>query len=780
MLSRFRRGLSFLRNLLLNPIRILSSPNRSGVAAVTILILLIATAASAFALKGYFAPTNEFQAFEVPASQLSTIYSFVPNESASLPTTNFSVLYNSSQNATVVNDTLLGSFSSPNVTAVTFQENTYVNADRYPYFAVSVTTAPSFTSTSGFGFGLRFQAGLADGSVVLLMNDSLPVEHVRSGGTIVLSVDVLNYRAMIVNITGIRIYAEERAGINSNYSIQVNSITSYSLKQVSSCLSPVCYVPLNLPNNTGYFDTLVADTVFTGTSNYNLALSYDNQIVVSRPYSNGTSHVSIQGSSQFRLLSSQGILLASTPLIPNAVYVISTSVPTSLQLNDLKLTFTPAPTLAIGSPVSSQTSIVLLFSELILVFGLPAELLLFRHRLSWRVTLLAGISIRLMIMPWTGHPFDTLLWIRTAYLYYHQGWTPIFYNPPTIFAIAVPTGFMQFYYLLGLNYVDTNFLFHYGGVLATLFVKMPFLLADVASATILAKVSQNRMYSMFYFLNPFSIYVSAVWGEYEGLATLALIAGYVAIAKLRPGLDTIAGFGSLLLGGLIELFGFLVVPFLAVYFAIRKRYLESALPVLGTIIVLLIPSSLNQFFLLNFVNTSSPTLQPDVYSFSGNFGINSQLPFFVGVAASAIVGFYSLIRTSAFFSTIAPVSAVIISFELFALNHPQLMLIPLGLMILLFAARNDAEGVVFVWICGAILAFISMVGTQSFAYLLTGEGYYLIPLIEGGQHLKFYAVGLLIVSAGLLARAYKNVPLWLNSLFIVAFVSFGWFMVNFV
>ena len=766
---------------ILNPFwRRLLSLNRPQRAFAIVLLLLIATATSAVALRGHFAPapTDQFQGIDF--GQVNTIYSFVANESIFLPTTNFSVLYNSSQNATVANDTLLGSFSSPNVTAVTFQENTYVNADRYPYFAVSVTTAPGFTSTSGFGFGLRFQAGLADGSVVLLMNDSLPVEHVRSGGTIVLSVDVLNYRAMIVNITGIRIYAEERAGISSNYSIQVNSITAYSLKEVSSCLSSVCYVPLNIPNNTGYFDTLVADTVFTGASNYNLAFSYNNQIVVSRPYSNGTSHVSIQGSSQFRLLSLQGILLASTPLIPNSVYVISTSVPKSLQLNDLKLTFTPTPTFAIGSPVSSQTSIVLLFSELILVFGLPAELLLFRHRLSWRITLIAGISIRLMIMPWTGHSSDTLLWIRTAYLYYHQGWTPIFYNPPTIFAIAVPTGFMQFYYLLGLNYVDTNFLFHYGGVLATLFVKMPFLLADVTSATILAKVSQNRMYSMFYFLNPFSIYVSAVWGEYEGLATLALIAGYVAIAKLRPRLDTIAGFGSLLLGGLIELFGFLVVPFLAIYFAIKKRYLEAALPVLGTIIVLLIPSSLNQFFLLNFANTSSPTLQPDVYSFSGNFGINSQVPFIVGVAASAILGFYSLIRTSAFFSTIAPVSAVIVSFELFALNHPQLMLIPLGLMILLFATRNDTEGVVFVWICGAVLAFISMVGTQSFAYLLTGQAYYLIPLIEGGQHLKFYALGLLVVCVGLLARAYRSIPLWLSSLLVVGFVSLGWFLVNFV
>ncbi len=108
------------------------------------------------------------------------------------------------------------------------------------------------------------------------------------------------------------------------------------------------------------------------------------------------------------------------------------------------------------------------------------------------------------------------------------------------------------------------------------------------------------------------------------------------------------------------------------------------------------------------------------------------------------------------------------------------MLIPLGLMILLFAARNDAEGVVFVWICGAILAFVSIVGTQSFAYLLTGEGYYLIPLIEGGQHLKFYAVGLLIVSAGLLARAYRKLPLLLTSSFSILLVGLGWFIVNFV
>jgi len=45
--------------------------------------------------------------------------------------------------------------------------------------------------------------------------------------------------------------------------------------------------------------------------------------------------------------------------------------------------------------------------------------------------------------------------------------------------------------------------------------------------------------------------------------------------------------------------------------------------------------------------------------------------------------------------------------------------------------------------------------------------------------LKFYAFGLLVVSAGLLARAYKSLPLWLNSILVVGFVSLGWFLVNF-
>jgi len=745
-------------------------------ALLVILILLTATAVSGFALRGYFAPTGQFQAFDI--GQLSTIYSSSLGDNVSQPTTNFSVLYNSSKNATVANSTLFGSFSSASITAVTFQENTYVNADKYPYFEVSVTTAPNFTSTSGFGFGLRFRAGLAGGSVVVLNNDQLPVEHVPSGGTTTLRVNVLSYGVAINNVTGIRIYAEERAGINSEYSIRVNSIIAYSLTQVPYCLSSVCYVPLNLPNKAGYFDTLVADTVFTGGSSYNIAFSYNNQMVVSRPYSNGSSHVSIQGNSQFTLLASQSILLASAPLIPAAIYVISAIVPVSVLIQDLKLTFTPIPTVAVGSSDPWQIDLVLLFAELILVFGVPAELLLLRHRLSWRIILVAGIIIRLMIMPWTGHPSDTVLWIRTAYLYYHQGWAPIFYNPPTIFALSAPTGSMQFYYLLGLDRIDTNFLFHYGGVLATIFVKLPFLLADVASAFILSRVSQNKTYSMFYFLNPFSIYISAVWGQYEGLTTLALVGGYVATARLRPRLASLVGFGGFLLGGLVELFGLLVVPILAVYLAIKKRYVELAIPVLATLLVLLIPSSLSKF-VLSF-GVSNPIFQPDIYSFSGNFGINSQLPFIGAVVASAIIALYSLFRTSAFFSTLAPFSGVIISVELFAFNHPQLMLIPLGLMTLLFVARNDAEGVAFVWLSGAVLAFITIVGTQSFAYLLTGKGFYLIPLIEGGQHLKFYALGLLVISVGLLARAYRSIPFWLNSLLVVAFVSLGWLLVNFI
>jgi len=742
---------------------------------VTILVLLIVTGASAFALKGYFAPTEEFQAFDISTSQLSTIYSFLLIDNVSLPTNNFTLLYHSqSRNDTVVSNTLFGSFSSSNSTSAVFQESSNLNATKYSYFEATVTTTPYFTSASGFGFGLRFLVRLADGSVVQLINDQSSIEHVKSGGTTTLKVYVPNYGLNIVEIIGLRFYAEERAGISSGYSIQINSIIASNLIQVPNCSSPICYIPIELPNDTGYVDTLVTDTVFSGTSSYNIALSYHDQVFVSRPYSSGSSHVSLTADSRNTTL--QNIIRSSTPMLSTSLYIISNTAPTSFHLQNLKLTFTPVPVTAFGPPVPWQTNLPLLFVELILVFAIPAELLILRPQ--WKISLAAGIIARVVIMPWTGHRSDTTLLIRTSYLWYHQGWGPIFYNPPTVFALSAPVGAMQFYYLLGLDRIDPAFLFHYGGVLATFFVKLPFLLADLTSAVILSRMSQNKMYGMFYFLNPFSIYVSAVWGQYEGLTTLALIAGYVAILKLKPKLSSLVSFGGFLLAGLVELFGFFVIPFMALYLGIRKRYVELVLPVSATLIALLIPSSLSAY--VSSFKLSSPLFQPDVYSFSGNFGINSQLPFIASVAASAILALYSLFRTSAFFSTLAPVSAAVISFQLFAFNHPQFTLIPIGLMTLLFASRNDVDGVVFVWICGAVLAFISIVGTQSFAYLLTGHGYYMIPWIEGGQHLKFYALGLPIVSVGLLARAYRKLPLVLTSSFIILLVGLGWFLVNFV
>jgi len=176
LFSRFQRGFSSLRNLILKQSRILSSLDRSRVALVTILVVIIITGTSAFALKGFFAPTSEFQAFDIPTSQLSTIYSFSLGDSLSLPTNNFTLLYHSqSRNDTVSSNTLFGSFSSSNSTSAVFQENVNVNASKYSYVEATVTTAPYYSSTSGFGFGLRFLVRLAEGSVIQLINDQLPV-----------------------------------------------------------------------------------------------------------------------------------------------------------------------------------------------------------------------------------------------------------------------------------------------------------------------------------------------------------------------------------------------------------------------------------------------------------------------------------------------------------------------------------------------------------------------------------------------------------------------------
>jgi len=714
---------------------------------------------------------------DIPTQNLGEIFSYLPGDNVSLPTNNFTVLSNpQSQNTTVSNNAFFGSFGYANYsTAISFQENTNVNVTKQSYFEASITTSPDYASASGFAFGLRFLSRLADGSVILLWNDALPlVEHVPSGGTTLVKAYVPNYNPNATTVIGIRFYVEERAGITSDYNMRINSITAYDLQLVSHCSSPVCYVPVTLPSTTGYFDTLVADTAFTGQSNYKIAFSYHYQMFVSATYSNGSGHVSINSNQQDLIL--PNIILALTPLIPSALYLISTNVPNSVQINNLKLTFTPVPSIGYVSPVPQQTNLLLLFTMTMLVFVVPAEVLILRLR--WKISLTAGIIARLGIMPWTGGGIDTLLYIREAYLYYHLGWAPLVYNPPTIFALAAPIGSMQFYYLLGLDRIDTIFLFHYGGVLATFFVKLPFLLTDLAGTLIIAKVSSNKLYAMYYFLNPFSIFVSAIWGQYEGLTTLAIIAGYASIVSLRPKRSTLVSLGAFLAGGLVELFGFVAVPLLAVYLLMKKYYVQFGLTALIMLIVLLIPSSLSQF-ILSF-SGSNPFFRPDIYSLSGNLGITSQLPLVAALTASAAAGLYILIRTSVFVNTLVPLSAAIISLELFAHNLPQFMVIPLGLLTLFFAVRNDTDGLNFVWLSGAILAFITIAAALSFALLLTGEGYFIIPLVEGGQHLKFYAVSLTIIDATLLARAYRKLPFALISLFVAGFVGLGWFLVNFV
>ncbi len=748
--------------------------NRSKVALAAVLSLLSLTALSTLALRGHFAPTGQFQAIEIPSNQLSTIYSFSRDARISLPTSNFTILHNEHfQNTTVANNTFFGSFASESKVSVVFHETIDVDPVKYPYFEVSVTSAPNFSSDSGFGFGLRFLVRLEGGSLIQVMNEPSAVEHVLSGGTTTLRVYVPNYTSGITDILGIRFYAEERAGITSDYWIRVNSIIASSLNKVPYCSSPECFIPLELPESTGYFDTLVVDTVFSGRSSYKIGFSYLDQTFVSRAYSNGSSHVSVTSRSEDKF---EDMALDAIPFPRTTLHVLSGSVPTSINLKNLKLTFTPVPANVVGEPVPWQTDQVLLFAEMMILFALPAQFLL--HRFRWRIAMVGGVIVRLAIMPWTGHKVDTIGFIRTAYLYYHNGWAPTFYNPPTHFALSVPIGSMQFYYLLGLDRIDSDFLFHYGGVLGTFFVKFPFLLVDVTNALIISRVSRNRTYGLFYFLNPFSIFVSAAWGQYEALTTLALIAGYVASIRLKPRLASLVSFGGFLLSGLVELFGFLVVPMLAVYLTMKKRFVELVLPVSATVLALLVPSSLNQFVFS--VRVSSPIIQPNIYSLSGSFGVNSILPFIAGLTVSGFLAFYSLIRASTFLSTVAPFSAMIISFGLFSGNHPQLMLIVLGLMTLLFAVRDDVEGLIFVWVLGAILTFITIVGVQSFAYLLTGEGYFMIPLIEGGNHLKFFAVGLLIVDVGLLARAYRRLPLWPTSVLIVALIGLGWFLVNFV
>src|SRR5713226_1674788 len=168
--------------------------------------------------------------------------------------------------------------------------------------------------------------------------------------------------------------------------------------------------------------------------------------------------------------------------------------------------------------------------------------------------LLWGLGIRLGLASFTGHPGDVALFVTSQRLFYQTGTIDLKYFPtlPTVYYVQLL--FYAPYQLLRLaGMPDFQYYFHTAMMIESVFLKLPSILCDVGIFVVLLSFTRKLIPATLFFLNPFPILLSAVWGTYDSMMLFPLIFGlYIFPTRANKTPSTLV----FVVSGLLKLFGF--------------------------------------------------------------------------------------------------------------------------------------------------------------------------------------------------------------------------------
>ncbi len=172
-------------------------------------------------------------------------------------------------------------------------------------------------------------------------------------------------------------------------------------------------------------------------------------------------------------------------------------------------------------------------------------------------TILAvGIIARVILMPISAHPFDVYCWYSTCTDIIQHGPLNVQFFPPLFgHYMMIPVAYI-YNWLAGifssgaipmaslapeLNFYPSYNVQFVPGLLFNSVVKFPFLISDILVTVLLyktvAELTKNRglaeKAALFWFLNPFVIWISAGWGMWDTLPALFSLAAFFFLLKKR-------------------------------------------------------------------------------------------------------------------------------------------------------------------------------------------------------------------------------------------------------
>jgi hypothetical protein len=377
--------------------------------------------------------------------------------------------------------------------------------------------------------------------------------------------------------------------------------------------------------------------------------------------------------------------------------------------------------------------------------------------------LLSGLAVRLGLAPFTGHPGDMALFVTSQRLFYQTGTIDLKYFPTLPAVYYLQLLFYAPYQLLRLmGMPDFQVYFNTTMMIETLFLKLPLILCDAGIFFVLLSFTRKLIPATLFFLNPFPILLSSVWGTYDSMMLFPLMLGLYFLAKRES--RTTSGF-AFVISGLFKLFGFVSFALVVCESIIRRRFHdELPLEILGGLAI--VAATLSPVFLLG---GGSSFLQVLVYRFIGlssgtggtQYGLLAEffkvnpsgiLPTLPVALALTCLGYsYESIRAKQSPSLLVVKWTLVaaLAFNVFSASEPQWLswLVPLGI---LYGALSGRMGIqYFTCVFGTLATFLTITLLQGTAYMLVGSstafilGY--VEWIPGGLFLYTLMIAIMIV-----------------------------------
>ena len=673
--------------------------------------------------------------------------------------------------------TIHGQFQSADrFTSVAVFKQVNVDLASYPILEASLN------ASSGVSYGLRFYAKYPNGTTANIWWEGSPLDHRPGIGPETIRAN-LEYQSILAtglsfsSLDYLEVYLEAAPNAATSFALSISQ-----LELRSDAFTPLpsqgefraVYVNMGTPDfsgNSWSLDKIHLGVTLTASAGTVVEMFlvqgskvYSSQLTSAYVYSvlNRYNLFTFYPSESLKifpeLLPSSGsslVLLARTGSIHD------------LSVDSLNLIFLPGESSSTISPGTFAEYYAILVSFLLVVPVASALLIFWRFfsretigRLPVVAIAVVGFACRFAIVPIAAHRFDMDVFLTSGRSWFQYG-TPSGSIGPTLpltfLLYWLPYSFYALLQILGFH--DVFLPTHQEGIVEGAFIRMFPFAADALVFLVLLQVrkgGKGLVWATFYLLNPLAIYISAVWGQYDG-ASVALIAlGSFWLIRGRVGRAGVA----FVISGMLQLLGFIPYTLTLLRTAIEKKYYTLLVLVSGLLLVIAYwPETLLLYLLALAATGVTKSLVlggPGIYTLIGNYSSLSVLSTlhplvisFGAIGASSV--FYAAKGKMTPDATLLFTGLASVALLLFSnILAGWIWLLPI---VLLYGALKGKEGLgAFSLVFGTSTAFLMMHFTVGSRYLLTGNASFpVIPVIESLSHgLEIFVLSVTVLTGILL------------------------------